>query len=125
MSNYTKITFDSGAVLGSAETRTLFDSTVAFPGESMHQMAGLHRFTVHILNDEILTLNIQSSQNRGTSWTSVDSVALAVPSAGDGNLTDFVIEPHHDFRIQAVGGGTIQGTWVVNMSMSDGRASTV
>jgi len=121
--NYTKITASSGAVLGAAENRTLYSSDLASPVTNLHQMSGLHTFIVSIVNDQTLSLILERNAAVIGTWTAVQTVAVGIPAAGNANVVNFLIEPYHNFRIRAVGGGTIQGVWIVDMAMSDDRAS--
>lgn len=71
------------------------------------------------------TLNFYASQNRGTTWRQIDTVAAAAPAASGSTVVEFLIEGLRDWKLEWVNGGVAQNPWEVNLSLSPDRASAL
>lgn len=101
----------------------LFDSTVAFTGASMAQIAGLRKIALNLAHSHGGTLKLYRSSNRGLTWTQVDDDTATAPLAGASTAYEASIEPFPDFRLVWANGGSAQTTWVVDMALVDDRGA--
>jgi hypothetical protein len=120
---YSRVKYSGTAPIADASNYMLFSSTVAFPGSGMAQGAGVHKLVLNLVNSHSGTLLWQRSGDRGTTWTTVDTEAIAAPSAGTSNTYEGLIEPFLDFRLVWTNGGSAQTTWVVDMALIDDRGA--
>lgn len=111
----------SGGTPGAdANTYTLFDSTVCFgaPNQSNSKSTTLaahdiSRIEFSVKNSQAGTLNAQFSQDKGTTWTTYDTRAVAIAGANTiSGPFDYLVDPFPDWRLQWVNGGVAQGTWL-------------
>lgn len=108
-----------------ADTNTyvIFSSVVALNGARMAQSAGMKRLVVDMKHAGTGTLNLYRSQNRGTTWSQVDTTGvLPIPAATESTIYDHYIEPYPDFKLEWVNGGSAQSTWIIDLALTDERA---
>ena len=118
-----RVTYTGSALPGNAEVVTIFDTTKTpnGMGAAFVAIAGLHRLYVAIVNDQTGTLKSSSSENRGKTWTQIDSLAVAAVSANSENPSDWLIEPYLDWKLEWTNGATPQGTFRVAAALQGER----
>lgn len=109
-----------------SNTYVMFDSTVTFgvgvDGDSRNQTLIGHeiaRVIFTLNNNQAGTIRAYRSINKGTSWDQVGGdIVVAAAAATDVNGPyDFLTDPHPDFRISWINGGTAQTTWRPSITM--------
>lgn len=98
-----------------ANTYVLFSTVAAGFTPDAVQYGGIHVYHYAIDHDQPGTLNLYWSEDGGTTW----SLKTTTGSMPAGVNEDYLpVEGYRDFKVEWVNGGTAQGTWIVNQSMS-------
>lgn len=111
---YTGIALPTGAT-----TTTVFDTSTLFVCAFYAPMHGLKRLQVDLVNSQAGTFNWQKSQDRGVTWVSIGTTAVAI--AAPSSQFDFLFEEYPDVRLQWVNGGVTQTQFVLDMALSGER----
>lgn len=107
-----------------ADTNTynLFDSTVAFPGARMAQMAGMKRIRISLQHSDDGDFVLSKSEDRGATWLEIDRQGVTAAADTD-SFYDAVITPYDDFKVDwANTGNSAQDPWVPSIAL-DNEAS--
>lgn len=120
---YSRVKYSGSTPGADSSDYILFSTTTAFPGAGMAQAAGVHKLVLNLVNSHLGTLKAYRSSNRGTTWTQVDSDAVAAAGAGLSNTAEYLLEPFLDFKLVWTNGGSAQTTWVVDMALTDDRGA--
>lgn len=117
-----KIKYTGTALPLAGTTVTIFDTTKdPNMGANFIAHAGLNRLYVTLINDQTGTFNAYSSENRGTAWTKIYTVAVAASAANSDTPYDFLIEPYSDWKLEFVCGGSNQTTFRVAAALQGQR----
>jgi hypothetical protein len=119
-----RVTPSGGTPAGDSNDYILFDSTVAFT-DSL-DAHGISRVIFSLNSNQAGTRKAYFSQNRGTTWTLYDSVAVAAYSSpAAAGPFDYVVDTYRDWKLVWTNGGTIQTTWIVSIVLIRGFRGTV
>jgi hypothetical protein len=116
-----RIKYTGTALPGNAETVSIFDTTLTGISNFV-AISRLHRLYLTIVNDQAGTLVSQSSENGGTTWTTISSTAVAASAANSENPYDYLIEPYRDWRVRWTNGATPQGSFRVAAALVGERS---
>ena len=111
-----------GGTPGVSETVSLF-TTAKFPGVSQLQYAGIKWFAYDISHDQDGTVKGFKSPDGGTTWIQFFEQAHTAPAAGTTSKKEVYIEMMADIRFDWENSATAQGSFVVDMALSDERAA--
>lgn len=123
MSEICKFTYAGTAPGADSNTYVLFSSVVALNGKRMHTHFGLNRLVVDVKHSQNGTFKLSKSQDRGTTWHQVDSVAVTETTNSD--IYDALVEEYDDFKLEWVNAGSAQATWAVDIALVGSRAAAV
>lgn len=93
--------------------------------ENFAALTGRRKLCLTLDHVQAGTLNFYASQNRGTTWRQIDTVAAPAPAASGSTVVEFLIEGLRDWKLEWVNGGVAQNPWEPNLSLSDERAAAV
>ena len=113
-SNSVKFKYTGSALPGNGEVVSFFDTTNTGYGGNFCDTNGIARIMVRLVNDNAGTLTFESSEDRGTSWRTRSTNAVAASAANSENVYDFLVEGLPDVRVRWTNGATPQGTFVVS-----------
>lgn len=116
-----KITTDDSVLPTGSDAPVLFATVPLCNGKRMLQSGGVSRIVWNIKHDEDGVMRLDSSKDRGLTWTDSENTAT-LTGGGDVSKGEFLIEPYDDWRIVWVNGGTDQTVWVTNLSLADDRS---
>lgn len=91
-------------------TVELFNSVTAF-GAGVLSFLPLKRIQFSAEHDQTFVLNGYRSTNGGTNWDQTFTQSLPVVANTIAGPIDVLIDGFSDFKLEAVNGGTPQGTW--------------
>lgn len=116
-----KFKYTGSALPGNAEVVSFFDTTNGGFGANFVDTYRIARIMVRVINDQSGTLAMQSSENRGTAWTTRYTTAVAASAANSENVYDIDVEGLSDVRIRWTNGATPQTTFVVAVAGTSER----
>ena len=126
--SYSRVPSVLAAPGADSNTYVLFSTTTAFPGGAMHQGAGVKKLFVTIKNSQAGTLNTFRGSARtslnATTWTQMTTEAIAAGTSTTSTSREYLLEQFSDFKLEWVNGGVAQGTWTLDMALSDEQASS-
>ena len=122
---YTILKYTGTAPGADSNTYTLFNSTTAFPAAGCHQAGGINSLHVSVKNSANGSLRLSRSEDRGLTWTAVDT-AFVVPidAVVLENVYRFSVYPYLDFKLEWVNGGSAQVTWAIDMALVPDRGAS-
>lgn len=129
MSTFSQIKY-SGATPGAdSGTYNLYDSTSG-TGSGARQFGanGCHVFILDLKNSQAGTLKIyKGSYPRdtagATTYSQIEQFTVPAAPTAESNKYEFLVEPYSDWKLDWVNGGAAQVTWLVDMALTDQRAS--
>ena len=95
-----------------SDTTTLFNSVTAY-GAGVLSLTGINRIAFTVENSHSGTLKQYRSTNGGTTWDQVgtDLAVVAAAATDVSGPYDYLVDPHPDWKLDWVNGGTTQTTW--------------
>ncbi len=122
-SAYSRVTYSGANPGADANNYTLFSTSVAFPGECMTAGMGVHRFSgnIYCTNGTGCSLVLQKSRNRGVTWRTVETQAIASGTSID---FDFVVEGFRDWQLIWTNNSNAQVAFEPDMALIDSRNPT-
>jgi hypothetical protein len=121
MSSQVKFTYTGVALPGNAAVVTFVDTTNTGFGGNWADTQRMARVLVRLVNDQSGTLTLEVSPDRGTTWKTISTNAVAASAANSENAYDFLIEGLADFRIKWTNGTTPQTSWVPSVVATSQR----
>ncbi len=97
-------------LLATAPTSGVGTGVIAHPASSalQFQKMKIRRGIVALRNDQAGTLREYKSMDRGATWLTISSTAVAAAAANSQNIYDFLVEPYVDWKCDWLNGATPQ-----------------
>lgn len=115
---YTDTTLPTGT-----NTYRLFNTQTTAAASNFFQHACVKKVNIKLYNSQAGTLNAYKSDDAGTTWTQIDTVAVAAVASNDVNEYEWNVEGYLDWKAEWVNGGTVQATFAPDISLIPDRAA--
>lgn len=120
---FSQLSYTGSTPGADSNTYVLFSTVTANWPERAFALWGVHKFCLDLKHNQAGTINWYKSNDRGTNWRQMGTVAVAAPASTDGTLFEAFVASERDFKLEWVNGGSAQSPWIVDMSLSDDRAA--
>jgi len=123
---FPKIKYTGTTPGNDSNTYNLLNSiTVGWPG-NFPAIFGVYKVVIDIKHDALGTLKWYKSMDdlstQSPTFVQMGQLSVAAPASTAGTQAEVFIEAEKHVKIDWVNGGTIQGTWSVDVSLSAHRA---